>query len=134
MRNSESFKKYVKAYKIAAAVTLFGIPTIVGSFIGVSIFIGVTAFLVAEKIGSVTGRVCFYAGSLGLTAGYIAVNIGWFLTVSRNPTTEAMSPILGMTAGAVVILGLGGAFVTRGFLWWNRRRFEAGKIRGVYRR
>jgi len=114
-------KKYINLYIASAIVFVAGIPTVLGSFAGVGIFAGTTAYLITHLIKPFGFRVVFYAVSLAASAVFVIISVVEF--VSGSHTDEILSALVQLVLSGTVFLGIATAFAVRFVLWEQARRY-----------
>jgi len=114
-------KKYVNLYIASAIVFVAGIPTVLGSFAGVGLFIGTTAYLITHLIKPFGVRVVFYAVSLTFSAVFVTISVIGF--AKREVSDEILGALVQLVLSGTVFLGIATAFAVRFVLWEQARRY-----------
>jgi len=116
-------KRYIKIYIASVVVFIVGIPTVVGSGIGIGLFVGTSAYLITELIQSQKARIAFYACALALSAAFLIWCIADF-TGRTVLTDELLGALVLVVLSGVIFAGLATAFAIRFVLWRQIRAYE----------
>ncbi|MDR2531430.1 MAG: hypothetical protein LBC82_01115 [Oscillospiraceae bacterium] len=119
-------KKYIKAYKVSVIVFVVGIPTVLGSAVGVGIFIGTTALLISDLIKPRTARAVYYIFTLLISAAFVVAGAVNF--AGREVLDETISALSLLTLAGTLFLGIASAFAVR-FALWRQTRTHFKKVK-----